>query len=262
LFTIENGDSLRKISRELKEDGVIKSRVAFETFVILFGGEKHILPGDYLLNPSLNVYELANSIANGKRNFVLVKITIPEGFTNTEIAELASLKIKGFSKEKFLNLAKGKEGYLFPDTYYLFPGDDEESLFGLMSENYLKKVKPLLPATYPGGSNPEEIEKEIITMASIIEKEAIGDIDRNLISGILWNRLKINMPLQVDAAPETYKTKGLPESPIANPGVESIKAAIYPEASSYLFYLHGKDGMIHFAKTFEEHKKNKFKYLK
>ncbi|MCX6747515.1 MAG: endolytic transglycosylase MltG, partial [Candidatus Nomurabacteria bacterium] len=79
---------------------------------------------------------------------------------------------------------------------------------------------------------------------------------------ILWNRIKIGMALQVDAAPITYKEKGLPGMPIANPGIESIKAAVYPKSSTYLYYLHGKDGEIHYAKTFEEHRQNKFKYLR
>ena len=99
-------------------------------------------------------------------------------------------------------------------------------------------------------------------MASIIEREAKGDSDRGYISGILWNRINKNMPLQVDAALKTYKTKGLPEQPICNPGLEAIKAAIHPVLSNYLYYLHDKNGVIHYAKTFEEHKKNKLKYLK
>ncbi len=258
LFSIENGDSLRKISGELKNLNLIRSRSLFETLVILYGGEKHILPGDYLLKESSPVYEIANNISEGKRNFIPVKLTIPEGFSNLEIAELASIKIKGFNSDKFLSLAKDKQGYLFPDTYYLFPGDDEESLFNLMSSNYKEQTSKVREDIL----KVNKTEQDIIIMASIIEEEAIGDIDRNLISGILWNRLKINMPLQVDAAPETYKSKGLPKEPISNPGLESIKAAIYPEASEYIFYLHGKDGMIHFAKNFEEHKKNKFKYLR
>ena len=99
-------------------------------------------------------------------------------------------------------------------------------------------------------------------MASIIEREAKGDIDRGIISGILWKRISLGMPLQVDAVPDTYKTKGLPESPIGNPGLESIKVAIYPQKSSYLYYLHDKNGVAHYAKTFSEHDNNINKYLK
>ena len=95
-----------------------------------------------------------------------------------------------------------------------------------------------------------------------MEREAKGEADRGFISGILWKRLGIGMPLQVDAVPSTYNTKGLPKSPIANPGLMSIKTAIYPEESPYLYYLHDKEGKIHYAKNFTEHKANIAKYLK
>ena len=162
-----------------------------------------------------------------------------------------------FNKDRFLILTKEKEGYLFPDTYNFFKGDNEDDALRLMSANFEKKVAPLRPQIVLTGKT----EKEIITMASIIEREAKGDADRSLISGILWKRLALGIPLQVDAALETYKTKGLPKSPICNPGLEAIKAAIYPEASNYLYYLHDKDGNIHYARSFEEHKINKLKYL-
>ena len=105
-------------------------------------------------------------------------------------------------------------------------------------------------------------EADIIKMASLIEGEAKGDADRGLISGILWKRIKIGMPLQVDSALETYKTKGLPKSPIDNPGLAAIKAAILPQSSSYLYYLHDKNGNVHYAKSYVEHEQNVLKYLK
>ena len=126
-----------------------------------------------------------------------------------------------------------------------------------MSDNFEKKITPS-SANYFSGKT----EKEIIIMASIIEREAKGDTDRGIISGILWKRIQIGMPLQVDSAPETYKTKGLPDSPIGNPGLKAIEAAINPQSSSYLYYLHDKDGNIHYAKTFAEHEVNIEKYLK
>ena len=104
--------------------------------------------------------------------------------------------------------------------------------------------------------------EDIIIMASIIEKEAKGDADRAMISGILWKRISIGMPLQVDAAPETYKSRGLTKSAISNPGLEAIKSAIYPQKSPYLYYLHDKNGGIHYAKNFSEHQSNEQKYLR
>jgi UPF0755 protein len=262
IVSIRQGDSLRAISGILKEQNIIKSRVAFESFVIAFGGEKHLLPGDYLFESKTPVYEVARRMSFGKRNLLPIKVTIPEGFNINEIATLVSSKLPNFNQENFLNLAKEKEGYLFPDTYFFFNADDEVDVINIMSDYFDRKVIPLLPATYPEGEDPEEIKKQIIVMASIIEEEAKGDDDRALISGILWNRLSINMLLQVDAVPDTYKTKGLPAKPVSNPGLKAIQAALYPEASQYLFYLHGNDGKVHYAVTFTEHKKNISKYLK
>ena len=127
-----------------------------------------------------------------------------------------------------------------------------------MSENFEKKIAIVRPDILLS----HKTEKEIIIMASIIEREAKRDPDRGFISGILWKRLSLGMPLQVDAVPETYKTKGLPETPISNPGMEAIKAAIHPQNSPYLYYLHDKNGNIHYAKNFAEHQANIKKYLK
>ena len=99
-------------------------------------------------------------------------------------------------------------------------------------------------------------------MASILEKEAKGDNDAPYISGILWKRINIGMALQVDAAPVTYDEAGLPSKPICNPGLVSIKAAINPKNSSYLFYLHDDDGQVHYAEDFSEHRSNIAHYLK
>lgn len=258
IVTIEEGSSLRSISFQLKEQNIIKSRIVFEAFVISFGGEKRILPGDYLFENKLSVISVAKRITNGERNLAPVKLTIPEGFNIYEIAEVAKLRLVNFDKEKFLIDSQKKEGYLFPDTYFFFTTDNEQDVLNAMSQNFENKIKSVRANILELGKN----EKEVIVMASIIEREAKGDSDREIISGILWNRLKIGMPLQVDAAPITYKNKGLPEYPIANPGLKAINAAMHPKASPYIFYIHGKDGNTYFAKTFTEHKQNIQKYLR
>jgi UPF0755 protein len=255
IISIEKGESLRDVSLELKNEHIIRSRVAFETFVILYGGEKHIAIGDYLFENRLPVFLIARRIAEHDRRLASIKITIPEGFDTGQIAELASVKLKNFNQDNFL--LKAKEGYLFPDTYFFFSSDNEEDVLKFMSENFEKKIKTVNSQILSAGKS----ENDIITMASLIEREAKGDADRGYISGILWNRIKKGMPLQVDSAPETYKTKGLPKGPICNPGLAAILASIHPVVSNYLYYLHDKNGVIHYAKTFEEHKKNKLKYL-
>ena len=127
-----------------------------------------------------------------------------------------------------------------------------------MNDNFKKKFSILLSEVVASGKS----EKDIIIMASIIEGEANGYEDRGFISGILWKRISIGMPLQVDIALETYKRKGLPKTPVGNPGIESIKAAIHPQSSPYLYYLHDKNGKIYYAKTYAEHNRNIAKYLK
>ncbi|MEK7588608.1 MAG: endolytic transglycosylase MltG [Patescibacteria group bacterium] len=258
IVTIEEGESLRSVSLKLKEQNFIKSRIAFESFVIIYGGEKHIIPGDYLFEKKYSVSEIAYRISKGDRRLSMVKITIPEGFDLEEISEICSLKLENFSKSKFLELAKNDEGYLFPDTYFFDSTDNEKDVYSFMKKNFDKKTTNILKEIQDKGMDKEDI----IIMASILEKEAKGDADREIISGILWKRLSIGMALQVDAAPITYKERGLPKSPISNPGILAIRAAMYPEASSYLYYLHNQEGEIYFAKTFDEHRQNKKKYLR
>ncbi len=257
-ISIEKGESLRSVSRDLKEKNLIRSRNVFEALIILYGGEKYLVTGDYLFENEAPVYEVARRIAMKERNLAPLRITIPEGFNNTDIADTFASKLKNFDKNIFLESAMPDQGYLFPDTYFFFSSDGELDVLKVMKDNFTKKIKTAEMEIIASGKN----EKEIITMASIVEKEAKGDGDRAIIAGILWNRITKKMPLQVDADMWTYKNKGLPESPICNPGLEAIMSAIHPLPSSYLYYLHDKDGGIHYAKTFKEHQKNILKYLK
>jgi len=224
----------------------------------MYGGEKRLNPGDYLFEHSTPVFEIARRMAKGDRDLAPIKVTIPEGFNLSEVGNAFAFKLSNFNKNNFLAQAIYKEGYLFPDTYFFFSTDTEKQVIKAMSENFEKKIAKIRPEILTSGKN----EKEIIVMASIIEKEAKGDDDRELISGILWKRLSINMPLQVDAALETYKKKGLPENPIANPGLKAINAAINPKSSNYLYYLHDKTGAIYYATSFDDHKRNIAKYLR
>ena len=258
IINIDGGMNLRNVSSKLKQSSVIRSRTIFEFFVIIYGGEKHIISSDYLFEKKLPVFEVARRIAKGERHLAPVKVTIPEGFNVPEIADVFSSKLSLFNKTNFTTLASPLEGYLFPDTYFFLTTDNEADAIKIMNNNYIKKITPILPKIISLGKT----EKEIITMASIIEKEAKGDTDRGVISGILWRRIALGMPLQVDADLSTYKNKGLPKNPISNPGLEAINAALYPKNSPYLYYLHDKNGVVHYAKNFQEHKTNKLKYLK
>ena len=256
IFSIEKGDSVRKISKKLEENNFIKSRMLFETFVILFGGEKNIKVGDYVFKEKLSVIRLAQNISLGIKGLSPIKITIPEGFTNEEIASLISEKLKNFNKNNFLNKVSNKQGYLFPDTYFFLTSDDENVVIESLENNFKKRTKDVFI------NLSEEKVKEIIVMASIIEGEANGDNDREIISGILWKRISINMALQVDIAPITYKERGLPNIPINNPGLKAINASLKPKSSPYLYYIHDKEGNTYYGKDFKEHRQNIEKYLK
>lgn len=213
-----------------------------------------------------------------------VKITIPEGYSVKDIAE-KFVGFKNFNKDNFLKIAGGKEGYLFPDTYFFTSLETEEEIIKKMESNFKEKAVPILTqgVNNRGSSISSEIGSVII-MASILEKEALTLEDKKIVSGILWKRLETGMLLQVDAvfvyimgkkssdltlddlkidSPyNTYLYKGLPLAPICNPGIESIEAALNPTASSYWYYLSDKNLNIHFAKNFNEHKLNKAKYLR
>ena len=258
IFEVEKGSSLRTVSLKLKNENIIRSRLVFEAFVILFDKEKRVIRSDYYFKNKLSVYEVARRISKGEHHLVPIAVTIPEGFNSVQIADVFVSKLLNFDKNKFLLEAIELEGYLFPDTYFFFVTADEQDALKSINGNFDKKIAPLRSAII----DAKKTEKEIITMASLIEAEAKGDADREFISGILWKRLSIGIPLQVDVSPETYKTKGLPKSPIGNPGLESIKAAIFPQNSPYLYYLHDKDGNIHYARSFLEHRQNVLKYLK
>ena len=257
IFQVEEGDSLRSVSLKLKQNHIIRSRIFFEAFIIIFGREKHVISSGYSFESKLPVYEVARRIGSGKRNTAPVLVTIPEGFDRAQIADAFVAKLANFNKNNFLLKTKDLEGYLFPDTYFFLTTDGEEEVIKSMRTNFEKKIALLEPEI----ARSSKTEKEIIIMASIIEREAKGDTDRGFISGILWKRIKLGIALQADAVPETYKTRGLPVGPVANPGLEAVKAALYPQDSPYLYYLHDSAGGIHYAKSFTEHQINIKKYL-
>lgn len=264
---IQKGTGLTEISGKLKKEGLVKSEYGFALNARVSNKSKKIKYGKYLFNEPVSVFALTSRLTKGEFGFKPVKITVVEGLTVKDIAELFS-GFENFDKTEFLEKAKVLEGYLFPDTYLFLPSAETEQIIGTMRDNFKKKAG--------------DIGKDIVIMASLIEKEVPDSNDRKIVSGILWKRLEIGMALQVDAvfpyitgrqkvlsddlkidSPyNTYLYKGLPPGPIANPGLDAIEAARNPKESPYLYYLSSYDGKTHFAKTFAEHLKNKEKYLK
>jgi len=277
IIHIEKGLALNEIAEQLKADRIISSSVLFQVLVALKEGQGGIKAGDYFFKEPISLWKAVRCFTSGQYGIEPIIVTIPEGATIKEIARI--FRQKGF--ENFYIDDESLEGFLFPDTYFVMPNTDTEKIIQMMRENFEEKItSDMRQAIAQSGYSLFEI----ITMASLLEKEAPRSEDRKIISGILWKRLKADMPLQVDAvfayimsktsfeltledlqidSPyNTYRYRGLPKGPIANPGLDAILAAIFPEQSEYWYYLSDKEGNIHYAKTFEEHKINKAKYLR
>lgn len=278
-ITIERGQTLFSISEELTQAQVIRSPRVFELLMLSLGDEKQISEGEYVFDRPLSVIEVAMRISGRHFGVGREKVTFPEGFSVKEMADRLAMQYVDFDKNTFFEKAIHQQGYLFPDTYRFFPSVSPDVVIATLTANYERKIAPLRTTIEQSGYT----EKEIIIMASLIEKEASGAEDRAVIAGILWKRIKKGMPLQVDApflyllgkeskeltradlaliSPyNTYVNKGLPPAPINNPGIEAIRAALYPTESPYLFYLHDAKGAVHYARTFADHKKNIKKFL-
>ncbi len=258
LIHISSNDTLNSLAIKLKNENIIRSDFFLKVFVSLFKSKKEMNRGDYLFKRKSSVFVIAWQLARGIHKVNPIKIMLREGLNNDEMANIFAERMINFQKDLFLEKSNGKQGYLFPDTYFFYRLDTVEEIITKLSNNFnnhIRKINYLVKAS--GKKLPE-----IITMASIIQKEAKGKKDASIISGILWKRIKLGIPLQVDADKLTYKVKGLPPEPIDNPGLVSIMASLEPTKSPYLYYLHDKKGNVHFAKTFKEHKKNIIRYLR
>jgi UPF0755 protein len=273
---IERGMNAAQIGVRLKEAGVIRSRIFFVWAAYLSGRQNYLGAGSFEFTGPKSTFTVLGVLLT-QRNERAVLIT--EGSTVKDIAEV--LSSAGMPAGlRFESVASALEGYLFPDTYRFYESASAEEVIDVMQKEFEEKIKPLETDIASSGKT----KKDIVIMASIIEREVRTMRDKALVSGILWKRIAQGMPLQVDAtlfyvtgkashelngddleskSPyNTYEHKGLPPTPISNPGLDSIKAAIHPESSPYFFYLSGRDGTTHYARTFEEHKKNKALYLK
>lgn len=246
IFNIEKGESSRNIAINLEKGGLIRFAPIFRIYVLTVGVSDKLQAGKYELSPSMSIYQMAKKFASGD---VAKKIvTIPEGFTVKQIEEKLNIIIDP-------NL----EGFLFPDTYHFSYDVTPGEIVEIMRDNFEKKITQDLRKEI---ARQNKTISEIITMASLIEKEVKTRKDKDLVSGILWKRLKIGMPLQVDSQMWTYENRGLPPVPICNPGLESIKSAVYPENSEYWYYLSTEEGKTIFSQTLEEHNLAKARYLK
>lgn len=307
-FSVKKGEGSKEISANLEEIGLIRFAPVFRVYVLLSGSSKKLQAGNYELSRSMSIYNIVNKLENG--SITENTITIIEGWNLSDVGRYLQennittannfWKIAGYpavdysgadlqapkdfsSEYAFLSDKPknvGLEGYLFPDTYEIRDDMAPEEIVEKMLDNFDKKLTDDMR---------QEIKRqnktifEIVTMASLLEKEVKSYEDKQIVSGIFWKRMDAGMSLDSCASISyilgedkkqysfedtrtpslfnTYLHAGLPLGPISNPGVESIKAAIYPKTTPYWYFLSASDGRTIFSRTFSEHNIAKVKYL-
>ncbi|MBA3035063.1 MAG: endolytic transglycosylase MltG [Desulfobacterium sp.] len=289
IIVVKKGQAFKDTIYNLKQAGIIKDPLKFRLYAILNRYDKRIKTGEYTLSSSMSPALILDKMVKGKVN--LYRITVPEGYNLQQIAGIVSEAGFG-TKEDFLKIAsdpsfahekkieaKTFEGYLYPDTYFFSKGETIKSILSTMVDSFwsVYSLKWKVRAKEIGLSI-----HEIITLASIIEKETAAPDERPIISSVFHNRLKIGMKLETDPTViygiknfkgnitrkdlleitpyNTYMIKGLPPGPISSPGYESIEAALYPAKTPYIFFVSKNDGTHFFSTKFTEHNNAVTKY--
>ena len=284
-FIIPKGQAISIIADRLKADGYIRSSLAFRSAVHKNDLDNKIQAGSFKLSPSMNTWDIALALTKGTDD---LWITIPEGWRREEIAaSLAEQELVFFDEDEFLDLTKGLEGQLFPDTYLVSREISTANVVSVLNNTFESKVLTALSAEI---DNSDLTLNEILTLASLVQRESSSDSEMSLVAGILLNRIEIGMALQVDASLQyikgysqvedswwpnalaadkeldslynTYKYSSLPPAPICNPGLSAIKGVLNPQATNALFYIHDNSAKIHTAETLEGHNRNVNEYLR
>lgn len=285
------GSTVRKLAAEMKSAGVIRSSWHFVLMARVRGKANQLQAGEYSLNNGMTPAAILRKLVAGDVDYR--KFSLPEGYSIFQAAEL--LEQKGYYK-KDLFLAKCRdrsllaqldipgmsvEGYLFPATYNVPKSGGEEQLISRMVGQFEKKYAELSAAN---SSADRLSRRDVVTLASIIEKEAVSPEEKPLISSVFHNRLRTGMPLQSDptavygvraftgkvtkkdikrSSPyNTYLNRGLPPGPIGNPGYESLQAALQPAQTNYLYFVARQDGTHQFSQNLDEHNRAVRKYLR
>lgn len=291
---IPQGSTTNTISDILYKNNLIKNKAMFKISVKLSNKAQQFKAGKYLFNQTYSNKQIINDLSLGKIYNDGIKITIPEGSTSREIVSILVDKKLGnqdsyealiSNPKEFYNDFKfleedditSLEGFLYPSTYYFDENSSEKEVLSTMLSQFNKVYTDKLRDRQKELNMTTE---QVLNLASIVEKEAILDKDRPIIASVFYNRLEIGMPLQSDATIQyifkerkkivtykdleidspynSYKNKGLPPTPISNPGIESIKATLYPEKTDYLYFVAKMDGGNNYSKNYEDH----LKYVK
>lgn len=282
-FIIKKGESVASIGNRLQGAGLIKNARVFSYMVRYYKLTPKIQAGTFMLSPAQTPKAIAETFTNGTED---LWVTLLEGWRAEEMADYLGNQesLTDFDKENFIFLAKPLEGSLYPDTYLVPKEIDEETMIELLTTTFEAKTKDILNDMSASEQN------EVLTMASIVQREAKAYEDMRRVAGILFNRIEIGMPLQADAtlqyvkgynkaenswwvpplaadkqlnsAYNTYLNQGLPPRPISNPSLDAIKATIDPLESDDLYYIHAPDGTMYYAEDLNGHNANVNRYLR
>ncbi len=293
IFIVKKGSGLRPVATELEERGLIRSRHLFMVWAILKGGTRNIKAGEYSLSQSLPPVRMFHILASGAVK--TYPVTIPEGLTAEQIAEILAKK-NLIDKGEFISLVRDKtlvasyhidgpslEGYLYPDTYLISRDMGAKGLIDLMVNRFWHVYNSLIRDQKSSAGGLSEL-REVVTLASIVEKETGLAEERPIIASVFLNRLKKRMRLESDPTviygledfdgnlkredlrtPSPYNTyihHGLPPGPIANPGREALSAVIDPVKTGYLYFVSKNDGSHYFSTTLKEHNRAVARYQK
>lgn len=300
IFSIAHGEKVDTIAKNLEQAKLIPSSVVFQFYIKMINKDKDIKAGIYTFSSPLSIQKIITLITDNhsSQKVFLVKAgdtlnDIQQHLREEKIvpssSSLEKWQIKDFSSDPIYRpffqgapATASLEGYLFPDSYHFSPGLLEKEIINILLNNFASHLSSIYLSTPASAHN----FYKVLTMASLLEKEVQSPKDKAIVADILWRRLKEGMPLQVDAAIcyaqnksfqnchltkqsfqinspyNLYQHRGLPPTPIDNPGLESIKAALHPQANDYWYYLTDrKTGKTIFSRTFEEHKAARRKYL-
>ncbi|HEV2339605.1 MAG TPA: endolytic transglycosylase MltG [Patescibacteria group bacterium] len=279
-FVITSGAGLKEIAANLQQAGFIHSALVFEVFVKFSSLDGKIQAGNFQLSQNMSMQQIAYILTHGTAD---IWVTIPEGLRTEEIATIFQEKLSSYSPSWLASL-HGHEGYLFPDTYS-FPKDTSvDNVISMMTKNFDEKY-----ATAKQQQTVNISENNAVILASIVQREAISQHDMQYVASALENRLALNMALASDVTLEyalgyqtdektwwkkeltvndlqlntPYNTRlnaGLPPTPISNPGLVALEAVLNPPKSDYLYYVSDKQGILHFAKTLNQHNANVARY--
>ena len=290
IIMVQEGMSLRETADRLEENEIITNKTLFMLWARLMGYSRKIKAGEYRLSSSMAPIRIMEVLTRGI--IITHPVTIPEGFSIKQIASLLEEK-KLADAQEFLSVVYDEviikrygisspslEGYLYPDTYQFGKGLSANSIVDAMIKRFKAVIEPLKARIDESGMSMEEV----LTLASIVEKETGNADERPLIASVFLNRLKKGMRLESDPTViyginnfsgnikkkhlsehtiyNTYVFKGLPAGPIANPGLESIRAVLFPAETDFLYFVSKNDGTHHFSKTLREHNRAVLMYQK